>query len=68
MQATTLFKQTQAFFKPLWADLHKRRVIPEMLAGLWMIVDAIQNRNYLYAYDIYMRLAIGADIASAGYC
>jgi hypothetical protein len=27
---------------------------------LWMIVDAIRNRNYLYGYDIYMRLAIGA--------
>ena len=26
---------------------------------LWMIVDAIRNRNYLYGYDIYMRLAIG---------
>jgi Prp18 domain len=25
-----------------------------------MIVDAICNRNYLYGYDIYMRLAIGA--------
>jgi hypothetical protein len=25
-----------------------------------MIVDAIRNRNYLYGYDIYMRLAIGA--------
>lgn len=30
-----------------------------MKAGLWMIVQAFKERNYLYAYDIYMRLAVG---------
>lgn len=60
IQVTTQFKQTMTFFKPLYRDLSKRRVPGDMLAGLWMIVDAIRNRNYLYAYDIYMRLAIGA--------
>lgn len=60
IQVTTQFKQTMTFFKPLYRDLAKRRVPGDMLAGLWMIVDAIRNRNYLYAYDIYMRLAIGA--------
>ena len=72
---TTQFKQTMTFFKPLYRDLARRRVPGDMLAGLWMIVDAIVNRNYLYAYDIYMRLAIGAgcrqlmcfdDTSSAG--
>lgn len=30
-----------------------------MVAGLWMFIQDIMNRNYLHAYDIYMRLAVG---------
>ena len=36
-----------------------RDLAPELAAGLWMIVEAIQQRNYLHGYDIYMRLAVG---------
>lgn len=35
------------------------QINPDMKAGLWMIVQAFKERNYLYAYDIYMRLAVG---------
>ena len=33
-----------------------------MKAGLWMICQACRERNYLHAYDIYMRLAIGEGL------
>lgn len=33
-----------------------------MKAGLWMICQACRERNYLHAYDIYMRLAIGEKL------
>ena len=35
------------------------QVDPDMKAGLWMICKACKERNYLEAYDIYMRLAVG---------
>jgi len=62
-QATTQFKQTMTFFKPMFRELKARRLPGDLLAGLWMIIDAIQQHNYLYAYDIYMRLAIGTSLA-----
>ena len=30
-----------------------------------MICEAFKERNYLYAYDIYMRLAVGTHIPTA---
>ena len=53
------FKQTMTFFQPLYKLLKRKAVLPEMVAGLDMIVEDIKQRNYLHAYDIYMRLAIG---------
>lgn len=51
------------FFKPLYRQLKNDNVPPEMKAGLWMIIEATLQRNYLSAYDIYMHLAIGiADV------
>lgn len=47
------------FFQPLFKSLKRKSVLPEMVAGLDMIVEDIKQRNYLHAYDIYMRLAIG---------
>ena len=58
-QATLQFKQTVSFFQPLFKSLKRKTVLPEMVAGLDMIVEDIKQRNYLHAYDIYMRLAIG---------
>jgi pre-mRNA-splicing factor 18 len=58
-QATLQYQQTMTFFKPLYRQLRQKEVHPEMVAGLYMIVEAIQQRNYLHAYDVYMRLAIG---------
>ena len=47
------------YLSALWRQLKHRSIVPEMKAGLWMIVEAIKNRNYLHGYDIYMRLAVG---------
>ena len=47
------------FFKPLYKQLKEKLVHPEMVAGLYMIVEDILQRNYLHAYDVYMRLAVG---------
>ncbi|KAK9829564.1 hypothetical protein WJX72_006515 [[Myrmecia] bisecta] len=58
-QATLRFEQTMLFFKPLLKQLKRREVVGEMRAGLWLIVQAIKERNYLQAYDIYMRVSIG---------
>ena len=52
------------FLKPLFKQLKRRQVVPEMRAGLWIMVEAMLERNYLYAYDIYMRLAIGEPKAA----
>lgn len=58
-QATIQYQQTMTFIKPLYKLLKQKQVHPEMVAGLYMIVEAIKQRNYLHAYDVYMRLAIG---------
>ena len=60
-QATIQYKQTMTFFQPLFKSLKRKSVLPEMVAGLDMIVEDIKQRNYLHAYDIYMRLAIGVQ-------
>ena len=60
-QATIQYKQTMTFFQPLFKSLKRKSVLPEMVAGLDMIVQDIKQRNYLHAYDIYMRLAIGVQ-------
>ncbi|KAL3141103.1 hypothetical protein ABBQ38_003458 [Trebouxia sp. C0009 RCD-2024] len=57
--ATIQFQQTMSFFKPLFKQLKRRQIDPDMKAGLWMICEAFKERNYLFAYDIYMRLAVG---------
>ena len=58
-QATLQFKQTVSYFKALYAQLRRRSCPPEMVAGIWMLIEDIQNRNYLHGYDIYMHLAVG---------
>lgn len=35
-----------------------------MVAGIWMLIEDIQNRNYLHGYDIYMHLAVGTSFHS----
>lgn len=63
-QATLQYQQTMTFIKPLYRLLKQKQVHPEMVAGLYMIVQAIKQRNYLHAYDVYMRLAIGEPPSS----
>lgn len=64
VQATIVFKQTKEYFKPLYRQLKQRRVVKEMVAGVAIMVQNIKDRNYLAAYDMYMRLAIGAILVS----
>eukprot|EP00884_Botryococcus_braunii_P016793 jgi/Botrbrau1/3798/Bobra.0183s0030.1 len=54
-----VFKQTKEYFKPLFRQLKQRRVVKEMVAGVAIMVQSIKDRNYLAAYDMYMRLAVG---------
>ena len=61
-QATLQFNQTVSYFKALYAQLKRRQCPPEMVAGIWMLVEDIQSRNYLHGYDIYMHLAVGEII------
>ncbi|KDD73846.1 Prp18 domain-containing protein, partial [Helicosporidium sp. ATCC 50920] len=58
-QATVRFAETQQYFKPLHARLRRRDLEPEMVASLKLIMDAVEERNYLHAYKIYMGLAVG---------
>ena len=58
-----MFRETMLFFKPMFRQLKQGTMVPEMKAGLWMILQSIQERNYLAGYDIFMRLAIGAPPA-----
>ena len=62
---TLVYAQTEQYLKPLWKDLRRREVIPELVAGLYMIVQAVQQRNYLQAYDINVHLASRAPRAAA---
>ncbi|GLI69856.1 hypothetical protein VaNZ11_014573 [Volvox africanus] len=59
IQATFAFKQTARNMEPLYDRLRNRQITDELLTGLWMMVQAMRNRNYLHANDIYLKLAIG---------
>lgn len=65
---TLVYAQTDEYLKPLWKELRRRQMLPELVAGLYMIVQAVQQRNYLQAYDIYVRLAIGAPLPLLAGC
>lgn len=58
-QARLLFDQTMTFFQPLFRRLTQRELGAEIKAGLWLMVGAIRDRNYLQASDIYMKMSIG---------
>ena len=54
-----LYKSTMEYFKPMMRGLRRRTILPDLLAGIWMIVTAIAERNYLQASNIYMSLSVG---------
>lgn len=58
-QASTIFEQTKKFFQPLHKSLRRGDMHPEVRLGLHMMVQSMKERNYLQAYDIYMRISIG---------
>ncbi|CAG9462467.1 unnamed protein product [Pedinophyceae sp. YPF-701] len=59
VQATNLFKQTMLFFRPLFERLERRELNAELMAGLYLMVEAMRQRHYLQAYDVYMKVTIG---------
>lgn len=59
-----LYKSTMEYFKPMMRGLRRRTILPDLLAGIWMIVKAIAERNYLQASSIYMSLSVGAPALS----
>ncbi|KAG1657685.1 hypothetical protein FOA52_007279 [Chlamydomonas sp. UWO 241] len=58
-QTTLQFRQTEKYFEPLFERLKHRLLHEELRAGIWMIISAMKQRNYLSANDIYLKLAIG---------
>ena len=59
VQATSLFKQTMVFFRPLLSRLAQRELNADLLAGMYLMVIAMRDRSYLQAYDVYMKVTIG---------
>mmetsp|Transcript_43465 Transcript_43465/g.130378 ORF Transcript_43465/g.130378 Transcript_43465/m.130378 type:complete len:476 (-) Transcript_43465:529-1956(-) len=57
--ATMQYRQTDKYFEALYDRLKHRTLHPELRAGLWMMISAMKERNYLQANDIYLKLAIG---------
>lgn len=58
-QAELRFKETEQYFRPLYARLRSRSLDPQLLAGIKLMIDCMKDRNYLQAYKIYMGVAIG---------
>lgn len=58
-QADIRYRETQEYIRPLYFRLKHKSLDPQLLAGIKLITDAIKDRNYLYAYKIYMGVAIG---------
>ena len=55
-----LYKSTMEYFKPMMRSLRKRDIPADLLAGIWIIVQDIKDRNYLHASNTYMSLSVGA--------
>ncbi|KAI8464645.1 MAG: Prp18 domain-containing protein [Monoraphidium minutum] len=60
-QATMVYRQSMRFMEPLWKQLEARTMEDELKVGLWMMVQAMAERNYLAANDVYLKLAIGTS-------
>lgn len=58
-QADVRYKETEQYLRPLYSRLRQRNLDVQLLAGIKLIVDAMRERNYLHAYEIYMGVAIG---------
>lgn len=58
-QADMRYRETMEYLRPLYSRLRNRSLDPTLLAGIKLIVDLIKQRNYLYAYKVYMGVAIG---------
>jgi pre-mRNA-splicing factor 18 len=51
--------QSAEYIKPLFKQLRKRDLDPDVLRNIAEIVHYMQKREYLRASDAYLRLSIG---------
>jgi hypothetical protein len=51
-QADIRYKETMEYLRPLFIRLKGRSLHPEMLAGIKLVVEAMRDRNYLYANKV----------------
>lgn len=57
--ATATQKQAVQHLRPFLADLRANKLPPDVLGHIVQICDWLQQREYVRANDIYLRLAIG---------
>ncbi|KAK3286247.1 hypothetical protein CYMTET_6187, partial [Cymbomonas tetramitiformis] len=53
------FDTTKSFMQVLFKTLKRDALLDDLQRGLWLIVQAMQKRDYRDAMDVYMRCAIG---------
>jgi len=58
-QAMHQFRATSKSFETLYERVESRTLQDDIKAALWLMVKAMKERNYLYASETYVRLAIG---------
>jgi pre-mRNA-splicing factor 18 len=58
-QAMLQYRTTEKSFVVLYERMEQSTLADDIKAALWLMVKAMKERNYLYASEIYVRLAIG---------
>eukprot|EP00744_Colponema_vietnamica_P022300 GILI01032016.1.p1 GENE.GILI01032016.1~~GILI01032016.1.p1 ORF type:complete len:400 (+),score=110.59 GILI01032016.1:102-1202(+) len=56
---TTQFRQCKRFLAPLWQQLKNHNAEPAVKEALVQIMRFCDERDYVKAHDVYLRLAIG---------
>ena len=58
-QAMLQYRATEKSFFVLYERMEQSTLADDIKAALWLMVKSMKERNYLYASEIYVRLAIG---------
>lgn len=58
-QTKLSFQQTKMAFDSMYRQLRNGTLDKSLTSGLWRLLSAMQERDYLKASEIYMQLAIG---------
>jgi Prp18 domain len=62
LQANNAYQLTAHAFETMYARLEAGEVHHEIRACLQMIIDAIEQRNYQRANEIYLQLSVGNQV------